>query len=123
MTHKTHHSHGPETAKRSTSFSKTFRWHPAKPGDPKPASVAITGTFTGWQPVALHHDRATNVWQLALHHIPGNCTHHYMLLVDGQPASDKNSDGLAKPETEAEQQFALHTARGPRVFILFSNTK
>ena len=124
MTHKTHPSSGVGTAKRSTCFSKTFRWHPAKPGDPQhPAKVELAGTFTGWQPVPLHYDRATKVWQLALHDIPGNCTHHYMLLVDGKPHSDKNSDGLAKPETDAENQFALHTARGPRVFILFSNTK
>ncbi len=123
MIHKQHHTHGPGTAKRSTSFSKTFRWHPAKPGDPTPAAVTLAGTFTDWKPVLLHHDRATNVWQLALNHIPGNCTHHYMLLVDGQPVNDKNSDGLAKPEKEAENRFALQTARGPRVFMLFSNTK
>ena len=123
MTHKTHHSPGPGTAKRGTFFSKAFRWHPAKPGDPNPASVTIAGTFTDWKPVPLAHDRATNCWQLTLHNIPGNCTHHYMLLVDGHPASDKNSDGLAKPATEAETKFALHTVRGPRVFMLFSNTK
>jgi hypothetical protein len=123
MIHKPHHPHGPGTAKRSTSFSKTFRWHSAKPGDPTPAAVTLVGTFTDWKPVPLHHDRATNAWQLALHHIPGNCTHHYMLLVNGQPASHKHCDGLAMPATNQEKQYALETPRGPRVSMLFSNTK
>jgi hypothetical protein len=114
---------GPGIEKRGTFFSKAFRWQPAKPEDPPPASVAIAGTFTDWKPVALSLERATNVWQVMLHNIPGNCTHHYMLLVDGQPASHKHSDGLAAPATEQEKQFALPTARGPRVFMLFSNTK
>lgn len=68
-------------------------------------------------------DRTTGVWQLALNDIPGNCTHNYMLLVNGKPAPDKNSDGLAVPHTAEEKQFALETARGPRVFMLFSQTK
>jgi len=126
MTHKTHHSHhshAPGTTKRGTHFSKAFRWQPAKPGDPNPAKVEIAGTFTEWKPVALAHDHATNHWQIILHHIPGNCTHHYMLLVDGQPTSHKHCDGLAVPANAQETQFALATARGPRVFMLFSNTK
>ena len=123
MTHKTHHPHGAGTAKRGTFFSKAFRWHPAKLDDPKPHSVQIAGTFTEWKPVAMTHDHATNVWQVILHHIPGNCTHHYMLFVDGQPTSHKHCDGLAVPANEQENQFALPTVRGPRVFMLFSNTK
>ena len=125
MTHKSHHHHphAPATAKRGTFFSKAFRWHPAKPDDPKPARVEIAGTFTEWKPVPLAHEHATNVWQLTLHHIPGNCTHHYMLLLDGQPTSHKQCDGLAMPATDQEKHFALHTPRGPRVFMLFSNTK
>ena len=117
------HSHGPTAAKRGTFFSKAFRWQPAKPGDPDPASVEIAGTFTDWKPVALAHDHATKVWQLMLHHSPGNCTHHYMLLVDGQPTSHKHCDGLAVAATEPEKRYALQTPRGPRVFMLFSNTK
>lgn len=122
MIHKTPQQ-GPGIEKRGTFFSKAFRWQPTAPGDFKPASVAIAGTFTEWKPVAMAHDHATNVWQITLHNIPGNCTHHYMLLVDGQPTSHKHCDGLAVPTTEAEQQFALQTPRGPRVFMLFSNTK
>ncbi|HUZ07629.1 MAG TPA: hypothetical protein VMV89_09095 [Candidatus Paceibacterota bacterium] len=123
MTHKTHHPPAPATAKRGTFFSKAFRWQSAKPGDPKPHSVEIAGTFTGWKPVALAHDPATHHWQVMIHHIPGNCTHHYILLVDGQPASYKDCDGLAVPVNEVEKRFALQTPRGPRVFMLFSNTK
>ena len=111
------------TAKRGTFFSKAFRWQPANAGDPQPASVAIAGTFTDWKPAALTHDRATGTWQIMVHHIPGNCTHHYMLLVDGQPTNHKHCDGLAVAATELEKQFALQTPRGPRVFMLFSNTK
>ena len=123
MTHQTHPAPGTGTAKRGTFFSKAFRWHPVKPGDPDPATVEITGTFTDWKPVALAHDPATNYWQIILHNIPGNRTHHYMLLVDGRSANHKQCDGLAVPATEAEKQFALPTPRGPRVFMLFSNTK
>jgi hypothetical protein len=109
--------------KRSTHFSKTFRWQPAHAGDPQPATVEVAGTFSDWKRLPLAHDRATNHWHLTLHHIPGNCTHHYMLLVDGHPAKDKHCDGLAVPKNETEKQFELATVRGPRVFILFSNTK
>ena len=47
----------------------------------------------------------------------------YMLLVDGQPAHDKNSDGLAVPHGPQEKQYQLITARGPRLFMLFAQTK
>jgi hypothetical protein len=46
-----------------------------------------------------------------------------MLLVNGKPAKDSNSDGFAIPHTAEEKQFALETPRGPRVFMLFSQTK
>ena len=46
-----------------------------------------------------------------------------MLLVNNRPVPDKNSDGLAVPHTAEEQQHALTTPRGPRVFMLFSHTK
>ncbi len=123
MTHRIHPSHGAGAIKRPATFNKVFRWHPAKPGDPAPATVEVVGSFTGWKPVALHHDRVSNAWQLAFHDLPGNCTHHYMLLLDGQPASDKHCDGLAMPETEEEKRYQLQTARGPRVFMLFSHAK
>jgi hypothetical protein len=129
MTHRTHHPHhGHHThrhaaAPRTATFSKIFRWQPGLPGVPAPATVEVTGSFSSWKPVPLKHEKATNTWQLTLHDIPGNCTHTYMLLVDGQPAPDKNSDGLAIPHNDEEKRHALVTARGPRVFMLFSQTK
>ncbi len=109
--------------KKSAKFSKIFRWQTNPPGGPQPVSVAIVGSFSGWQKLPLKFDRTSGIWQLALHDIPGNCTHNYMLLVNGKPAPDKNSDGMAIPHTDGEKQFALDTPRGPRVFMLFSQTK
>ena len=46
-----------------------------------------------------------------------------MLLVNGEPAHDKNSDGQAVPQGFDEQRYQLTTARGPRVFLFFTQTK
>lgn len=46
-----------------------------------------------------------------------------MLFVDGKPAQDKHCDGLAVPHGAQEEHCALQTARGPRVFMLFAQTK
>lgn len=109
--------------KKPSSFNKVFRWEPPNPQSPPPVSVAVVGSFTGWQPQPLKPDRATNTWQLILNNIPGNCTHRYMLLVDGHPANDPHADGMAIPETSQEKAWALNTARGLRLFMLFSQTK
>ena len=126
MTHHGHHhtgaAHAAAGPKKAGTFTKVFRWQTEKPG-PQPVSVAVVGTFNGWQKAALKFDRVQGVWQLTLAGIPGNCTHNYMLLVNGKPAPDKHSDGLAVPHSEEEKQYALATPRGPRVFVLFSNTK
>ena len=117
--------HRPDKAgagKRAPTFGKVFRWQLESPG-PLPVSVAIVGTFTGWQKVPLRYDRTNGIWQLALQDIPANCTHNYMLLVNGRPTPDKNSDGMALPHTAEEKQYALMTPRGPRVFMLFSQSK
>jgi len=58
-----------------------------------------------------------------LQQIQGNRTHHYMLLADGKPVEDAYSDGMAVPTGAQELQFAIPTDRGPRVFMLFSQTK
>jgi hypothetical protein len=42
---------------------------------------------------------------------------------DGKPVEDAHSDGLAIPTGAQELQFAIATPRGPRVFMLFSQTK
>jgi len=113
---------GAGLAKRVAVFTKIFRWQTEQPG-PQPVSVAVAGTFSGWQKLPLKYDRTNGIWQLTLHDIPGNRTHNYMLLVNGKPAKDKNCDGLAIPHTAEEKQFQLETPRGPRVFMLFSQTK
>ncbi len=119
-----HHSGGhPTIAKKGPTFNKIIRWEPAPHHGAPPASVAVIGTFTDWQPAPLIKDPVGHGWHLALNHVPGNCTHHYMLLVDGQPAKDPNADGLAVPKTEQEKAWALTTPRGPRLFMLFSQTK
>ena len=113
------------TKEHGPTFSKIFRWQPSDPQPPTPASVELAGSFTDWQVEAMKRDDVTNSWQLTLHGIPGNRTHRYryMLLVNGEPAQDKNCDGLAVPEDFEEQQYQLMTARGPRVFLLFAQTK
>jgi hypothetical protein len=44
-------------------------------------------------------------------------------LVDHHPTCDKYCDGLTVPESIEEARYELMTARGPRVFLLFSQTK
>src|SRR5580704_13768859 len=110
-------------AVKPSFFSKIFRWQPENPGGPLPVRVEIAGSFTGWQKTPMKYDRANGIWQITLENIPGNTTHNYMLLVNGRPTKDVNSDGLAVPHTAEEKQYQLETPRGPRVFMLFSQTK
>jgi len=123
MSHSIHSSGKDAVGKRPATFSKIFRWQPEPPGGPMPVRVEVAGTFNGWQRVALKRDQVSGVWQATLHDIPGNRTHNYMLLVNGKPVPDKHSDGLAVPHTAEEKQHQLQTPRGPRVFMLFSQTK
>lgn len=109
--------------KRPMAFSKIFRWQPEQAGGPMPVRVEVAGTFNAWQRLPLKRDRVSGVWQLTLHDIPGNRTHNYMLLVNGRPVNDKFADGLAVPHTAEEKQHQLETPRGPRVFMLASQTK
>jgi hypothetical protein len=106
---------------RKPSYSKVFRWRLPEGHTPEPASVEVVGTFTNWQKVPLL--RAADGWHVTLPHIPSHRTHHYMMLADGQPVKDKNSDGLAVPHGAQEEKFAITTPRGPRVLMLFSQTK
>ena len=121
MTHKIiPHPH--LAPKRPANFSKIFRWQQETPG-PMPVRVEVAGSFSQWQKLPLKYDRASKIWQLTVENIPGNRTHNYMLLVNGRPTSDKFSDGFAIPHSEEEKQHAFETPRGPRVFMLFSQTK
>ncbi len=104
-------------------FTKVFRWRLPEGRTQEPATIEIVGTFTNWQKVPLVRDGKVGAWQLTIPNVPAHKMHHYMLLVDGQPAHDKNSDGLAVPHGPQEERYQLMTARGPRLFMLFAQSK
>jgi hypothetical protein len=108
---------------RKQTFSKVFRWRLPDGQTQEPATVEVVGSFTHWQKVPLIRDGVLDAWHVTLHHIEGNRTHHYMLLVDGKPVQDKNADGLAIPHGPQEEEYQLMTGRGPRLFMLFAQTK
>jgi hypothetical protein len=85
--------------------------------------VEVVGSFTHWQRVPLMRDGKLDAWHVTLHHIEGNRTHHYMLLLDGQPTYDKDCDGLAVPHGPHEEQYQISTDKGPRVFMLWAQTR
>jgi hypothetical protein len=113
----------PGSVERKQTFTKIFRWHLPDGQKQEPAAVEIVGTFTNWEKVPLGHDRVRGGWQVTLDQLAGHRTHHYMLLADGEPVHDKHCDGLAVPRNAQEAQYALATPRGPRVFMLFAQTK
>jgi hypothetical protein len=104
-------------------FSKFFRWHPPERQPCEPISVEVAGSFTHWERVPLARDGTNGFWQVMLRDIPINHTHRYMILVDGKPAYDRYNDGLALPEGPEEEQHQIMTDKGPRVFMLFAQTK
>lgn len=104
------------------TYPKVFRYR-APDGSAPPATVEIAGTFTEWRRLPVPYDPRSHAWQLNFPEIPANKTHHYMLLVDGRPAQDTQCDGLAMPQGLQEEQYAIQTPRGPRVFMLFAQTK
>jgi hypothetical protein len=108
---------------RKPTYAKVFRWQIPAGQTAEPKTVEIIGSFTAWQPVPLLRHGGRDSWEATVPDIAGHRTHHYMLLVDGQPAQDKNCDGLAIPHGPQEQQYALATPRGPRLFMLFAQTK
>jgi hypothetical protein len=108
---------------RRQTYSKVFRWRLPDGQTHDPATVEVVGSFTHWQKVPLVRDGVLDAWHVTLHHIEGNRTHHYMLLVDGKPSYDKGCDGLAVPHGYQEEQFQLMTDKGPKVFMLFAQTK
>ena len=114
---------GKAAAAPKPTYAKVFRWRLPEGRTQEPATVEIVGTFTNWQKVPLTRDSKVDAWHVTIHHVPAHKTHHYMLLVDGQPAYDKNSDGLAVPHGPQEEQYQLVTDRGPRLFMLFAQSK
>ena len=110
-------------AGRKQTYSKVFRWRLPDGQTEAPKTVEVVGSFTHWQKVLMLHDGVLDAWHVTIHHIVGNRPHHYMLLVDGEPVYDKNSDGLAVPHGPQEERYQLTTDRGPRVFMMFAQTK
>jgi hypothetical protein len=105
------------------TYAKIFRWRLPEGQTHSPATVEILGSFTNWEKLPLTRDDAHKDWQLTIRDIPAHQTHHYMLLVDGKPAQDKNCDGLAIAHGDQEMKYALATPKGPRVFMLFAQAK
>lgn len=110
-------------SERRQTFSKVFRWRLPDGMTHDPKSVEVVGSFTHWQKVPLVRDGVLDAWHVTLHHIIGNRTHHYMLLIDGQPTFDKTCDGLAVPRGADEERYQVLTDKGPRVLMLFAQTK
>lgn len=103
-------------------YSKVFRWR-MESGGAAPERVEVVGSFTDWRPVSLMLDAVSNSWQATIHNIPGNKTHHYMVLANGEPVADKNCDGIAPPMGPQEERYSIQTPRGPRVYMLFAQAK
>lgn len=108
---------------RKATYSKVFRWRLPDGQAAEPVSVEVVGSFTHWQRVPLARDGKLDSWHATIHHIEGNRTHHYMLLVDGHPTNDKTCDGYAVPHGPQEEQYTIPTPRGPRLFMLFAQAK
>ena len=111
------------TSDRKQTYSKVFRYRLPDGQTKEPNTVEIAGSFTDWKRVSLTRDSILGAWTATVHHIEGNKTHHYMLLVDGEPAHDRNCDGLAVPSGGQEERYAMNTEKGPRVFMLFGQAK
>jgi hypothetical protein len=108
---------------RNPTYSKVFRWRLPDGHTEQPKTVEVLGSFNNWQRVQMMQDSVLDAWHVTVHNIPGHQTHHYMLLVDGKPTADKNCDGFAPPRGFEEERYTLQTDRGPRVFMLFAQTK
>ena|SRR5688572_6142409 len=114
---------GRDNRERKQTYSKIFRWRLPDGQTAEPEVVEVVGSFTHWQRMPLLRDGKLDAWHVTMHHIEGNRTHHYMLLVDGKPYYDKNCDGLAVPHGPQEERYQLNTDKGPRVFMLFAQTR
>jgi hypothetical protein len=115
----------PEAEKRGRrfGFTKVFRWPVPAEQTPQPAAVEVVGTFSEWRRLPLSYDRPTKCWHLILRDIVGNRTHRYVLLIDGNPTYDETCDGLVTPQDPQEERWQIETPKGPRVMLLFSQTK
>ncbi len=106
-----------------SGFSKMIRWPVPNEQTPQPTTVEVVGSFSNWQKVPLAYDKPTKTWTTTLSNIQGNHTHRYVILVDGKPSYDKTCDGLTAPQSPQEERYQIDTPRGPRVMLMFSQTK
>jgi hypothetical protein len=115
----------PEVRKgeQRTGFTKGFRWSVPADQTPQPTTVEVAGSFNAWRKVPLNYDPPSRTWQIILNNIEGNRTHRYVILVDGKPSYDKTCDGLTIPQTPEEAKWQISTAKGPRIMLLFAQTK
>jgi len=120
---RTAHQPGAAWGGQRSGFSKVFRWPVPPEQTPQPTTVEVVGSFSDWRRVPLVYDKPTRTWTTTLTNIQGNHTHRYVVLVDGKPSYDKTCDGLAAPQSSQEEQWQIETPRGPRIMLLFSQTK
>ena len=112
-----------EKRERLTGFTKVFRWPVPAGQTSQPTAVEVVGSFNGWRKAPMSYDPPSRTWQLILNDIEGNRTHRYVILVDGKPSYDKTCDGMAAPQNPEEAKWAIEAPRGPRLMLLFSQTK
>ena len=115
----------PEAEQREErfGFTKVFRWPVPAEQTPSPTTVEVAGSFSEWNRIPLSYNSPSRTWRLIQRGIPGNHTHRYVILVDGKPSYDKTCDGLTAPLSPQERKWQIETPRGPRVMLLFSQTK
>ena len=113
----------PGASSQGFGFTKVFRWPVPAEQEPKPTTVEVVGSFSEWHKLPLTYDAPTKTWQLIQREIAGNHTHRYVMLVDGKPSIDQSCDGFALPQGPVEEQWQIATPRGPRVMLMFSQTK
>ena len=82
---------------RGTVYSKIFRWRLPDGKTQEPSTVEVVGSFSHWQKVPMVRDSVLDAWHVTVHHIVGNRTHHYMLLVDGKPTYLVDGQWLRTP--------------------------
>jgi len=115
--------HGTENREQRTGFTKVFRWPVPADQTPRPTMVEVVGSFSEWRKVSLSFDPPSRTWQIIMENVEGNRTHRYVILVDGKPSYDKACDGLAAPQTPDEAKWQIATPKGPRIMLLFGQTK
>jgi len=52
-----------------------------------------------------------DAWHVTLHNLQCSRTHHYMLLVDGQPVRDRQLRWAGRSSWPQEEQYQLMTDR------------